>query len=292
VPLLLQHLESHGGVSPSGSTLRRTLRVMGYRWKRPHYVFARTDPERAGKKAPLLERIRALPKHTVVLLCDESLLWEFPPLRAAWVKNSQEARWRSRATTRGALRGAEPEGCKRLLLTRIRNRAEDFEAFLRHIRAQYRRWDIFLILDQASSHTARKTKALAETLRIAVRLPAHSLSRAESYGAALAAAKGHVSANRVYPHVQEQADASVNHLLSMSSRQVLQTTRYLSANLCLPAKPYGPLAAGHTAPAAGNQVRSSPAIFTSTIDAPTADPYPRLQGSGVGAGALWTCDCL
>jgi transposase len=50
VPLLLQHLESHEGVSLSGPTLRRTLRSMGYRWKRPRYVLARKDPERAGKK--------------------------------------------------------------------------------------------------------------------------------------------------------------------------------------------------------------------------------------------------
>jgi hypothetical protein len=34
----------------SGSTLRRTLRAMGYRWKRPRFVLARKDPERAEKK--------------------------------------------------------------------------------------------------------------------------------------------------------------------------------------------------------------------------------------------------
>lgn len=50
VPLLLAHLESHEGVSLSGSTLRRTLRRIGFRWKRPRYVLARKDPERAGKK--------------------------------------------------------------------------------------------------------------------------------------------------------------------------------------------------------------------------------------------------
>lgn len=50
VPLLLQHLESHEGVSLSGSTLRRTLHSLGYRWKRPRFVLARRDPEREGKK--------------------------------------------------------------------------------------------------------------------------------------------------------------------------------------------------------------------------------------------------
>lgn len=42
-----------------------------------------------------------------------------------------------------------------------------------------------------------------------------------------------MSANRVYPTVQEQADAFVNHLLSMSNPQVLQITGCLSANFWL-----------------------------------------------------------
>lgn len=50
VPLLLQHLETHEGVVISDSTLRRTLHLLGYRWKRPRFVLARKDPEREGKK--------------------------------------------------------------------------------------------------------------------------------------------------------------------------------------------------------------------------------------------------
>ena len=35
---------------PDETTLRRVLHSLGYRWKRPRYVLARRDPERAGKK--------------------------------------------------------------------------------------------------------------------------------------------------------------------------------------------------------------------------------------------------
>ena len=45
--------------------------------------------------------------------------------------------------------------------------------------------------------------------------------------------KDHVSANRVYPTVQEQADVLVNHPLSTSNPQVLPTTGCLSANFWL-----------------------------------------------------------
>lgn len=237
VPLLVQHLQSHEDVSLSGTTLRRTLRSMGYCWKRPRYVLARKDPERAKKKAALLERIRALPKHTVVLFCDESLLWEFPPLRAAWAKKGQQARVAvtgnsARRTIFGVL---NPRTGKRLLLTRIRNRAEDFQAFLRCTRAQYRRWDILLILDQASSHTARKTKALAEKLRIAFAFLPTACPELNPTELLWRRAKDHVSANRIYPKVQEQAEAFVNHLLSMSNRQTLRTTGCLSPTFWLPA---------------------------------------------------------
>ena len=51
VPLLECHLREVEGHAVSGSTLRRALHGLGYRWKRPRFVLARRDPEREGKKA-------------------------------------------------------------------------------------------------------------------------------------------------------------------------------------------------------------------------------------------------
>ena len=51
VPLLERHLREVEGHAVSGSTLRRALHELGYRWKRPRFVLARRDPEREGKKA-------------------------------------------------------------------------------------------------------------------------------------------------------------------------------------------------------------------------------------------------
>lgn len=50
VPLLALHFAQVEGVPVSETTLRRVLHSLGYRWKRPRYVLARRDPERAGKK--------------------------------------------------------------------------------------------------------------------------------------------------------------------------------------------------------------------------------------------------
>ena len=54
VPLLERHLREVEGHAVSGSTLRRALHGLGYRWKRPRFVLARRDPEREEKKAGTL----------------------------------------------------------------------------------------------------------------------------------------------------------------------------------------------------------------------------------------------
>jgi hypothetical protein len=172
----------------------------------------------------------------VILFEDETLLREFPPLRAAWVPRGQQARVaitgkNARRTVFGVL---NPRTGTRLLLTRVRNRAEDFQAFLRHIRAQYRRWDILMILDQASSHTARKTKRLAEKLRIEFAFLPTACPELNPKELLWRRGKDQVSANRVYHQVQEQADAFVEYLLGLSNRQALQAAGVLSPNFWLP----------------------------------------------------------
>ncbi len=49
VPLLLGDLATAGWVV-ADRTLRRTLKRLGYRWKRPQYVLGRPDPAYAEKK--------------------------------------------------------------------------------------------------------------------------------------------------------------------------------------------------------------------------------------------------
>jgi transposase len=42
--LLRYHLKATRGIEVSDNTVRRCLKGMGYRWKRPRYVLARRDP--------------------------------------------------------------------------------------------------------------------------------------------------------------------------------------------------------------------------------------------------------
>jgi transposase len=51
VPLLLREAAT-AGYAVSAQTLRRTIRRLGWRWKRPKYVLGRPDPAYAEKKTP------------------------------------------------------------------------------------------------------------------------------------------------------------------------------------------------------------------------------------------------
>jgi transposase len=50
VALLAEHLGRAYGCPISARTLRRRMRALGLRWKRPRYVYADKDPHRAQKK--------------------------------------------------------------------------------------------------------------------------------------------------------------------------------------------------------------------------------------------------
>ena len=51
VPLLRPELE-RAGYAVAGQTVRRAVRRLGYRWKRPRYVLGRSDPDYAEKRGP------------------------------------------------------------------------------------------------------------------------------------------------------------------------------------------------------------------------------------------------
>lgn len=50
-PLLATHLSTLYGTQISADTLRRRMRRLGLRWKRPRHAFTGKDPNRAQKKA-------------------------------------------------------------------------------------------------------------------------------------------------------------------------------------------------------------------------------------------------
>jgi transposase len=55
VAVLAMHLGNHYGISITPRTLRRRMKQVGLRFKRPRYVYSEKDPNRAQKKGRLSE---------------------------------------------------------------------------------------------------------------------------------------------------------------------------------------------------------------------------------------------
>lgn len=86
-----------------------------------------------------MRRIRRVPQYSVVLPEDEPDLLLFPPLRAMWSLRGVPAQvlsgWNARRTVFGCINLATGQ-C--LFQVRYRQRAEDFQAFLRQVHRRYR----------------------------------------------------------------------------------------------------------------------------------------------------------
>ena len=118
------------------------------------------------KKRHIRGQLRALPARSVVLAEDETDLLLFPPIRAGWARGGQAAQvrlsgWNARRVIFGAM---NLKSGRRLFLARQHQRATDFQAFLRLLHRHYRGWQLVLLLDEDSSHTAKASMALASEM--------------------------------------------------------------------------------------------------------------------------------
>jgi len=182
----------------------------------------------------------------VVLFEDETDLLVFPPLRAAWAHRGQQAEvmlagWNAKAVIFGTL---NPHTGHRVLLARSRQRAEDFQAFLRYLRQQYRNQHLVLLLDEDPSHTAVASFTTAADLGIDLFwLPKRS-PHLNPVDHLWRTAKQHVCANRQYHTLEELIDRFTIYVLSLPPHIALRLAgiqsqdfwlRHALSNLfCLP----------------------------------------------------------
>jgi hypothetical protein len=94
---------------------------------------------------------------------DETDLLLFTPLRAGWPHRGEPAKvlLSGRNARRVVVGTLNLRTGRRLFLVRPRQRAEDFQEFLRLVHLYDRGWHVALLLDEDSSHTARGSWALA-----------------------------------------------------------------------------------------------------------------------------------
>jgi len=233
VPLLQEQLWHSTGEKYSEATLRRTLHGMGYVWKRARYVLA-PDPERE-KKNQIRRALRCLPARGAVLAQDETDLLLCPPLRKQWARQGQPASvllggGNARRVIFGAMNLATGH---RLWLPRRRQRAEDFQAFLRQVHAQYRGWQVLLLVDRDASHTAHQSIRLAQQFKIRLLWLPKRCPELNPMEALWGHAKNVVSANRQYANIDCQVKRFIDYLSALTGKQALQTAGMFSKHFWL-----------------------------------------------------------
>jgi hypothetical protein len=171
----------------------------------------------------------------VVLLLDETMLRQFPPLRAAWALKGEQAQVPiTGENARRVLFGTiNPRTGHRVVLQRPCMRQEDFQTFLRLLRMRYPGRPLYLLLDKAGCHTAAKSQALAARLDIHLLWLPKQWSELNAMDHLWRALKQYISANRQYPSVDAQAQDAEDWALSLSSQQALRKAGVLSRRFWL-----------------------------------------------------------
>jgi transposase len=154
----------------------------------------------------------------VLLAEDETDLLLFPPLRAGWSRRGKRAKvLLSGRNARRVIFGALNLWTgRRLFLVRPRQRAEDFQEFLRLVHQHYRGWHVSLLLDEDSSHTARGSRALAAQFDIECLWLPKRAPELNPLDTLWGQAKNVISANQQYATIDDQVDRFIEYLFDLS----------------------------------------------------------------------------
>ena len=166
---------------------------------------------------------------------DETDLLLFPPLRAAWSLRGQPVRvvLSGRNARRVVFGAMNLRTGHRLFLARERQRAPDFQAFLRVVHSHYRGWHVALLLDEDPSHTAKGSGRLAEWFDIALLWLPKRAPELNPMDTLWGQGKDVISSDKQYTTMDEQVGRFLAHLGALSNRDTLHTSGVLSEEFWL-----------------------------------------------------------
>jgi hypothetical protein len=157
---------------------------------------------------------------------DETDLLLFPPLRASWSPKGRPKEvalsgWNGRRVVFGAMNLRTGH---RLFVPRDRQRAGDFQAFLRAVRSAYRGWQVALLLDEDPSHTAKGSVRLAEHLGIELLWLPKRLPKLNPMDTLWGQGKDVICADHQYETLEEQVNRFVGYLGGLTPREARHTS--------------------------------------------------------------------
>jgi transposase len=182
-----------------------------------------------------LKRGLAGRERTVILMLDETIITETPPLYSCYCRIGEQCD----VPITGNRRKRILHGClnirsgETLLLITAEWNQDTHQAFLLMIRAHWRGWHIILFEDRGSPHTAEESTELAAWLGIEVRLLPRATPELNAMDHLWRAVKGRALADRPTRSIDDSADAACRHILEMSRRERLKKAGVLSGNFWL-----------------------------------------------------------
>ncbi len=160
-----------------------------------------------------------------MLAQDETDLLLFPPLRSCWtpVGQPKEVVLCGRNARRVVFGAMNLRTGSRFFLTRERQRAVDFQAFLRVLHHHYRGWQVALLLDEDPSHTAKGSVELADWFDVELLWLPKRYPELNPMDTLWGQAKDAICADKQYASLDEQVDRFVSRLESLSAWDALDT---------------------------------------------------------------------
>ncbi len=222
VALLTAFLATRFGLVLSRASVRRYLKRMGWRWRRPRLDPARKhDPEAVGKLADI-ERARGLAGKGLAYLLyfDECDLHLMPAIRSMWMKGPRVRVPTPGKNRRHAFFGAlDAVTGQWYWMDSERKLAAHFVAFLKQVVAAYPTGTLYLALDSAPAHTAKVVeKWLVANPRVKVLwLPKYSAHKHNPVERVWRSMKDNVAANRLAGSIEELVACAARFLDGVKS---------------------------------------------------------------------------
>jgi hypothetical protein len=178
-----------------------------------------------------------MPTRAVLLFSDATTLRWFPPLRYAWAFRGEQAQVpiTGQNAKRVLFGTINPRTGHRVVLRRPRQRQEDFQAFLRYLWRRYPGRPIWLLLDQASCHSAGQSQRLAAQLDVTLLWLPKQCPELNSEDHLWKELKRLIAANRQFRTIDTEADYAERWLLGLTATEALRKAGVLSDNFWLKA---------------------------------------------------------
>jgi transposase len=222
---LAAHLAQRVGLCLSAATVRRALRLLTYRWRRPRLILP-IDPAAAAIMWRLYERIVRAPGTAAIVCLDECDVHLLPVLRAMWMRRAQQVDVPSPGTNRkrtvfGAL---EWSTGRWLYQITERKRTGEFIAFLEQLALAYADRPVLVVLDNASIHHAHAVETwVSEQTRVQLLfLPAYSGHRHNPVEKVWWRLKDQIAANRLHGSIDAVVVAIHDFFATFTSEDALR----------------------------------------------------------------------